>query len=347
MPSPTARPVADKTTLDTSQESATQALYRAAIGPLNIEYYLPLFSGFESTAKVALKWNTAASLYTLNWMMFRRLWGAAFVYACSVGGGALVGFGLGRLVFQLSTEIELGLAILMLLLSFVVPGWLGNTWLHADSRRRMAQALNQSSTLKQACDRLRAQSSSRNRFLGVVAINFALISVGLGLYWRADGAVEMKDTPPLPVTQSPPWPKPSPLNDLKSPEPLEAVIQTPVESPPPAEPVLAPALPMAQAVVEPTPRAPSSSRSTNAVATVKAVSTRYYVNVGLFSNAGNAERAHQRLKEEGLPVTTETVSLSKGKRSRVRVGPFPNRSEAEAAAHSIRALDLDAVVRPQ
>lgn len=75
MPSSPAPPVADKTTLDMSKESAIQALYRATIGPLNIDDYLPFFSDFEATVNRALRWNTAAGLYTLNWMVFRRLWG--------------------------------------------------------------------------------------------------------------------------------------------------------------------------------------------------------------------------------------------------------------------------------
>ena len=94
MPSPSVPTVADKITLDASQESATQALYRAAIGPLNSDYYLPIFGGFESTSKLALRWNTAASLYTLNWMLFRRLWTAALVYSSAVLGGILVVLGL-------------------------------------------------------------------------------------------------------------------------------------------------------------------------------------------------------------------------------------------------------------
>lgn len=358
MPSPSAPTVADKITLDTSKESATQALYRAAIGPLNSDYYLPIFSGFESTAKLALRWNTAASLYTLNWMVFRRLWGVASIYASAVLGSILVVFGLGRLIFQFSTEVGFALGILILMLSCVVPGLFGNTWLHTDSRRKMAQALSQSSTLQEACGKLRAQSSSRNRFIGVVAVNLMLISVALGLYLKPEGPMEIKDRPPLPVTELQPLPKPLPLIDLTSTEPMAAVIQTVAEPPQPPSPEPAPApellLPTSVPSLPPTPAQTPTSTSTSPpaqeakpIAAKPSSLSSYYVNVGLFANADNAEKVHQRLNNAGMAVTTEVLALPKGNRSRVRVGPFPNRSAADDAVITVKALGLDAIVSSQ
>ena len=347
MPSPFAPAVADKITLDTSKESATQALYRAAIGPLNNDYYLPIFSGFELTAKMTLRWNTAAGLYTLNWMVFRRLWAAALVYACAVLGAILVVFGLGRLIFQFSTEMGVALGFFMLLLSCVVPGLLGNTWLHTDSRRKMAQALSQSSSLQEACAKLRAQSSSRNRFLAIVSINLILISVGLGLYWRLEGAPEIKAISPLPVTELQPLPKPLPLVDLTSSEPIATVTQTTSEPPQPssAEPAPVPELPLpvSTPLSTPTPT-PSPEQKAKPIAAKPSSLPSYYVNVGLFANADNAEKVHQRLNNAGMAVTTEVLALPKGNRSRVRVGPFPNRSTADEAVRSVKALGLDAIV---
>lgn len=349
MPSPSAPTVADKITLDTSKESATQALYRAAIGPLNSDYYLPIFGGFESNAKMALRWNTAASLYTLNWMLFRRLWTAALVYISAVLGGVLVVFGLGRLIFQFSTEVGFALGLLMLILSCVVPGLLGNTWLHTDCRRKMAQALSQSSTLQEACGRLRAQSSSRNRFLGVVSINLILVSVGLSLYLKSKGAAEINATLPLPATELQSFPKSLPLVDLTSTEPVVTVTQTIAEPQQPSspEPVPAPELPL-PASVPSSPPAPTSTsppvQEAKPIAAKPSSLPSYYVNVGLFANADNAEKVHQRLKNAGMAVTTEVLALPKGRRSRVRVGPFRNRSAADEAVITVKALGLDAIV---
>lgn len=139
------------------------------------------------------------------------------MYVCAVYGGALVVFGIGRLVFSFTTEMELVMAVLLLVVSWVVPGGWGNAWLHADCRRRMAQALQQSSTLPQACDQLRTQSSSRSRFLNVVAITITLLSVGLGFYVKRDGGVERKETLPRSVIEPPHVSQPWPINDLKSP----------------------------------------------------------------------------------------------------------------------------------
>lgn len=340
-------------TLDTSQESATQALYRAAIGPLNSDYYLPIFSVDESSAKIALRWNTAASLYTLNWMVFRRLWLAALIYASTVLGSVLVVFGLGNLVFQLSMEMALALGIPMLILSFVVPGLLGNTWLHTDSRRRMAQALSQSATLQQACGQLSAQASSRNRFLGLVLINLIMVSVPLGHYFKPEGVAKNNEASSQPVTERAPLSKPLPVIDLSPPEPPAPAIQATTAPSLPLEPLTASALPVAPAVVESPapadirPSPPVAARISPPLASEKKVLPAFYVNVGLFANANNAEKAHQLLASAGMAVTTEVLVLSAGTRSRVRVGPFSSRSAADEGARSIKALGLDAVVRSQ
>ena len=350
MPSPFAPAVADKITLDTSKESATQALYRAAIGPLNTDYYLPIFSGFELTAKLTLRWNTAAGLYTLNWMVFRRLWTAAWVYACVVLGGVLAVFGLGRLIFQFSTEMGVALGFFMLLLSCVVPGLLGNTWLHTDSRRKMAQTLSQSATLQEACATLRAQSSSRNRFLGIVSINLILISVGLGLYWKLEGAAGVKTISPLPVTERQPLSKPLPLIDLTSAEPPNPsadaapapALPLPVSAPPPPPSILTPPSTPAPAPLPPSTPAPAAKP----IAAKPSSLPSYYINVGLFANAENAAKVQQRLENAGMPVTTTVLALPKGNRSRVRVGPFSGRAAADEAVRAVKALGLDAVIIP-
>jgi cell division septation protein DedD len=70
----------------------------------------------------------------------------------------------------------------------------------------------------------------------------------------------------------------------------------------------------------------------------------FYVNVGLFADASNAQRAHHKLKGAGLPVLSQRVVSPKGELTRVRVGPFANRGKADQAAKKIKAMALDAVV---
>ena len=66
--------------------------------------------------------------------------------------------------------------------------------------------------------------------------------------------------------------------------------------------------------------------------------------MGLFAEDSNARKAHAKLIDAGLAAFTQELDGPKGKRTRVRVGPFDTQAEADAAAQKIRALKLDAVV---
>ena len=48
--------------------------------------------------------------------------------------------------------------------------------------------------------------------------------------------------------------------------------------------------------------------------------------------------------ESGLAAFTEQLDTAKGKRTRVRVGPFDTQTAADTAAGKIRDLKLEAVV---
>ena len=96
----------DATELDRSEESSTTSLYRAAIGPIGTGFYLPIFNRFEAADRGGISWNWPASLATLNWLAFRKLWSAALAYAGAAVGLALLVFGIGRLVFRFSEPIE-------------------------------------------------------------------------------------------------------------------------------------------------------------------------------------------------------------------------------------------------
>jgi adhesin transport system outer membrane protein len=78
------------------------------------------------------------------------------------------------------------------------------------------------------------------------------------------------------------------------------------------------------------------------------------VNVGLFALSANAERVRAQLEDVGLPVVSDPIKSARGPLTRVRVGPFEQREQAQVAAERVRALGLDAhiyaprvVVRPR
>lgn len=80
-----------------------------------------------------------------------------------------------------------------------------------------------------------------------------------------------------------------------------------------------------------------------ATAAVPAAET-FLINVGLFADANNARNAVAKLQDAGLPAQSQPIRSAKGARTRVRVGPFETRVEAERVAEKIRALQLDALV---
>ena len=160
--------------LDSPSDNAMTALSRLALGPVNTDYYLKVFERFDDTGRTTTTWNWAACLCTLNWMLFRQLWGAALVYVAAAEGLALIVFGVGRSFLHWPMGIELGVLGAFALLAFAVPGLYGNAILHADIRKRIARALAASRTLPEACALLEKQASSRKRLQMLVLANGGL-----------------------------------------------------------------------------------------------------------------------------------------------------------------------------
>ncbi len=162
------------------EEDVTTTLYRAAIGPVSSGYYLPIFTRFEVADHAGISWNTAASLLTLNWLIFRKLWVAALAYVGIVVAVALLVFGIGHLVFQFSDTLLMALGLGFGLAAFVLPGLFGNALFHTEARKAMAKALTGHSNVADARDALLRQASSRKRLIVLAAVNVVfLLVVGL------------------------------------------------------------------------------------------------------------------------------------------------------------------------
>lgn len=136
---------------------------------------------------------------------------------------------------------------------------------------------------------------------------------------------------------------PAPAVAVVEPTPAP-VVSTPVNAPPPptaAELTPPSPLPMAAApTAHATSSAPGTSRTSKAVPTAAG----FYINVGLFAVPTNGANAVHKLEAAHQPVFSEVIESKKGALTRVRVGPFAKRAEADAAAQKIHALKLDAVV---
>ena len=156
-------------------ENFTTALYRAAIGPVSTDYYLSLFTEWEGAGRWRPRWNTAAGLWTLGWLIFRKMGGIALAYVGALVGSLLLIFGIGSLLLSLSQSAQWVAFGVWLALAVLVPGLWGNRWFHQHCRKRMDTALAAQTDVAQACADLATQSSPRKRALMVAGVQAGLL----------------------------------------------------------------------------------------------------------------------------------------------------------------------------
>ena len=76
--------------------------------------------------------------------------------------------------------------------------------------------------------------------------------------------------------------------------------------------------------------------------TAPAVSGRFVVQVGAYNDAERLKAARQKVEKLGFKSYTQDVDTATGKRTRVRLGPFATRQEAEAAAGKVKGAGMQA-----
>lgn len=86
-------------------------------------------------------------------------------------------------------------------------------------------------------------------------------------------------------------------------------------------------------------KAPNAAGNKQPVAEI-----RYVVQVGAFADAGAAHQIRLKVEKLGLKTYAQVISNAEGKRTRVRVGPFATREEADKVFARIRASGLPAAV---
>lgn len=156
-------------------------------------------------------------------------------------------------------------------------------------------------------------------------------------------SAQQEPPPPMPVPETPvtppPPPPPAPVVSKLPPEPqksaapptphsVTAAPEKPVTSAPPAKPA-----------PEPTRAAPQPDREKPATLPAKQepVPKSFEVQVGVFTDMENAKQLQAKLAEHGIPSHTET---------KLQVGPFNTKAEAEAAREKLKALGIGATVVP-
>lgn len=71
---------------------------------------------------------------------------------------------------------------------------------------------------------------------------------------------------------------------------------------------------------------------------------RLIVQVGAYSDAAKVREVRAKLEKAGFKTYTQVAETKEGKRTRVRIGPFATKAEADKAAARVKALDLPAAV---
>ncbi|MEO5735788.1 MAG: SPOR domain-containing protein [Rubrivivax sp.] len=152
---------------------------------------------------------------------------------------------------------------------------------------------------------------------------------------------------------SPAIPSPDATTASRAGEPDKPTAAQPNPQPTVLAPVPQPAPVAAPAQVQPPPLQPTprNEDGARALALLQGAPTppvqiagRHVVQVGAYADAAALRDVRSKVEKLGLKTYTQVID-SKGSRStRVRVGPFTSRDEADAAAAKLRAAGLPAAV---
>ncbi len=74
------------------------------------------------------------------------------------------------------------------------------------------------------------------------------------------------------------------------------------------------------------------------------VVSSYFVQIGVFSSPDNVKQMQSKLTSKGLKTSTELIDTPKGKKTRLRVGAFSSRKDAESALDKVKGLGLAGMV---
>ena len=106
-------------------------------------------------------------------------------------------------------------------------------------------------------------------------------------------------------------------------------------APPAPAPSVSPATKTETAKAE--PEKPTTSESKEGAA-------RFVVQVGAYADADKARDVRRKLEKAGLKTYTHVAETKEGKRTRVRLGPFATREEADKAADKAKQLEFTPAV---
>ena len=151
--------------------------------------------------------------------------------------------------------------------------------------------------------------------------------------------VEAAPTPAASPTPLPPEQGLSAKEEVVAPNAANATKPAPVAPAVPATSPPPPAKP--EATKAETPKAEPEKSPT---ADAKDGAARFVVQVGAYADADKAREVRRRLEKAGLKTYTHVADTKEGKRTRVRLGPFATREEADKAADKAKQLEFTPAV---
>jgi len=167
----------------------------------------------------------------------------------------------------------------------------------------------------------------------------------------------LSDTAPVPASQTPAKPLlPAPETTVPASASLDAREEVVPAAPPvtakvlekPAEkPAEKPTTAPAEAKADAAPKSRDDGAKAQALLDGKAakpVTARVAIQVGAFSDAAKIREVRSKLEQAGLKTYTQVLEKDGKSTTRIRVGPFETREDADKAAARIRKLDLPAVI---
>lgn len=215
----------------------------------------------------------------------------------------------------------------------------------------------------------KVRTRTRQRLIGAVVL-LGIGVIGFPLLFESQPR-------PIPIDIPIDIPKPEAVPPLVLPEPTAAtadqvgaappaaeasaaltsdVAEVPAEpasaaaSPAPAPaPALAPASASAASPTSPSPPTPSAAAlpapvPASAAASAAERELRYVVQVGAFVEPEAAQDVRRKLEKLGMKTYAQVAQTNAGRRTRVRLGPFTTRAEADKALARAQKAGIDAVV---
>jgi len=126
------------------------------------------------------------------------------------------------------------------------------------------------------------------------------------------------------------------------------VLQAPAQEPQPA-PVdekqeakpAEPPKPAPKAATRPAEKSAGSRKDDDAKRALALLNdTGYVVQIGVFANRDNAQKARDKAAAAGFETYAEKIQSKEGEQTRVRAGPFGTRESAERARDKLKALGI-------